>query len=262
MNGSNNKAVYIIIAIAAVICIFFLLTSMTIRPNQMAPNAPAAKEEDTEVPESAPDAAAEQPDADSDTAVALPDAPEDANEDIPATPPEGMAGALAIRGTAQEITAENQILVKSDAEGSAYPEVMLQLTDETLILDVTDFSEKAKDDIQTGDFLCAWFSPVMTRSLPPISNAAVILTGVTEDAAAPNYAVVTEVNETEEGTTELVTDMELNLYVSGDTPVLALDGSSLTIADLKPGTRVLAWYDMMTMSIPAMAHPEEIRVLP
>lgn len=66
---------------------------------------------------------------------------------------------LSIKGTVKEIV-DNMVVVESDDKDSSYPEVALRVTENT----------KA-DEVKAGDMVEAEFSPIMTRSLPPQSEA-------------------------------------------------------------------------------------------
>ena len=76
-------------------------------------------------------------------------------------------------------------------------------------------------------------------------------------------ATITEITSMNDGTPAYVTDRDIIYFIGENTVIKTLDGKKeLTAADLTPGTKVLAWYQIMTMSIPAQTTPDEIRVLP
>ena len=106
--------------------------------------------------------------------------------------------SLRVTGTIAEIS-DDQILLKNEEEGAAYPEILLNLTEDTLILSAADCSEKALSDFAVGDTVYADVSPVMTRSLPPMTNAFTLFCEIPEDTAVPAYGTITDVSADEDG---------------------------------------------------------------
>ena len=183
--------------------------------------------------------------------------PEDSTAAVENTAP----SSIRVYGTVTQIE-NGQILLENDEEGAAYPQVLLNLTEDTLILSGEDCSQKALSDIAVGDTLYADISPAMTRSLPPMANAFTVFCEIPEDSAVPTYAQITDISTDDDGTLRITTDQELILIPGEDTSVLSLDGGeTLAASDLAVGDTILAKYQIMTMSIPAQTSPEEIRLV-
>ncbi|HIV93428.1 MAG TPA: hypothetical protein H9744_17400 [Candidatus Eisenbergiella stercoravium] len=177
-----------------------------------------------------------------------------------AAAPENISSSIRVNGTVTQIE-DGQILLENNEEGAAYPQVLLNITEDTLILSASDYSQKALSDITVGDTLYADISPAMTRSIPPMSNAIIVFCDVTDDTVIPTCAQITDIQTAEDGQVTIITDQNLNLLPNENTRVLSLDGSSeLSISDLAIGDTILARFQIMTASIPAQANPEEIRV--
>ena len=179
---------------------------------------------------------------------------------------ENTTSSIRVFGAANEISIggikNGQILLENDEEGAAYPQVLLNITEDTLILSAEDYSQKTLSDIAVGDTLYADISPAMTRSIPPMSNAVVVFCEVAEDSVIPTYAQITDIQTADDGQVTIVTDQSLNLLPNENTRVLSLDGSSeLSVSDLAIGDTILARFQIMTASIPAQTNPEEIRVV-
>ena len=178
-----------------------------------------------------------------------------------AAPETALPSSIRVFGTVTQIE-DGQILLENEAEGAAYPQILLNLSEDTLILSGTDCSQKALSDIAEGDTLYADISQAMTRSLPPMANAYVVFCDVPEDSAVPTYAQITDITAGEDGYLRITTDQELILISGEDTAVLSLDGSNtLSLSDLAVGDTILAKYQIVTMSIPAQTNPEEIRLV-
>ena len=174
---------------------------------------------------------------------------------------ENAASSIRVNGTVTQIE-DGQILLENNEEGAAYPQVLLNITEDTLILSAEDYSQKTLSDIAVGDTLYADISPAMTRSIPPMSNAVVVFCEVAEDSVIPTCAQITDIQTAEDGQVTIVTDQSLNLLPNENTRVLSLDGSSeLSVSDLAIGDTILARFQIMTASIPAQTNPEEIRVV-
>ena len=179
---------------------------------------------------------------------------------------ENTTSSIRVFGAANEISIggikNGQILLENDEEGAAYPQVLLNITEDTLILSAEDYSQKTLSDIAVGDTLYADISPAMTRSIPPMSNAVVVFCEVAEDSVIPTCAQITDIQTADDGQVTIVTDQSLNLLPNESTRVLSLDGSSeLSVSDLAIGDTILARFQIMTASIPAQTNPEEIRVV-
>lgn len=179
-----------------------------------------------------------------------------------ALPEATMPSSIQVYGTVTEING-NQVMLENDNQDDPYSRIVLNINEDTLILTATDCIPKKLKDLKVGETLYAYVSPMMTRSLPPISNAELVICQVPEDMAAPTYATITEITAMNDGIPAFVTDRDIIYFIGEDTVIKTLDGKKeLTAADLTPGTKVLAWYQIMTMSIPAQTTPDEIRVLP
>ena len=179
---------------------------------------------------------------------------------------ENTTSSIRVFGAANEISIggikNGQILLENDEEGAAYPQVLLNITEDTLILSAEDYSQKTLSDIAVGDTLYADISPAMTRSIPPMSNAVVVFCEVAEDSVIPTYAQITDIQTADDGQVTIVTNQSLNLLPNENTKVLSLDGSlELSVSDLAIGDTILARFQIMTASIPAQTNPEEIRVV-
>lgn len=164
-------------------------------------------------------------------------------------------------GQVVELGAESLTLENSQ-EDSSYQKLVINVNEDTLILDAVTGQSRTFSDIQQGETLYAWVGPAMTKSLPPITTARLLLCGLPADAAAPTYAEVQSVIQTEEGVDVCVTD-QVVLHLSGETELLAAPGSeTVSLADIVPGTRLLSWYETVALSFPAQAVPTRVMIFP
>lgn len=166
-------------------------------------------------------------------------------------------------GAAVEL-GDMSLTLENSNESDPYQKVVVNVEEDTLILDAVTGEAKTFDDLRTGETVYAWVGPDMTKSLPPISTSRVILCGLPADYAAPTYAEVESVTETESGA-DVCLNNDVVLHLNADTGYLAAPGwekETVSAADIVPGTRVLAWYSVVTLSLPAQASPEKVMVFP
>ena len=229
--------------------------------NDPASQARMADSQNGQTPEAAAYGLPEDASGDSAAPASMDDASEaDPSMEGPAAE-QTAPSSLRVTGTIAEIS-DDQILLKNEEEGAAYPEILLNLTEDTLILSAADCSEKALSDFAVGDTVYADVSPVMTRSLPPMTNAFTLFCEIPEDTAVPAYGTITDVSADEDGNLRVSTDQDLILNLTPDAPVLSLDGTeTLSAAGLMAGDTILVRYSIMTMSIPAQTTPDEIRLV-
>ena len=166
-------------------------------------------------------------------------------------------------GAAVEL-GDMSLTLENSNESDPYQKVVVNVEEDTLILDAVTGEAKTFDDLRTGETVYAWVGPDMTKSLPPISTGRVILCGLPADYAAPTYAEVESVTETESGA-DVCLNNDVVLHLNADTAYLAAPGwekETVSAADIVPGTRVLAWYSVVTLSLPAQASPSKVMVFP
>lgn len=153
----------------------------------------------------------------------------------------------------------SSILVKTTDE----QDIQLNLSADTMIVNNETGAAAALSDIKEGDKIYAYYSKVMTRSLPPQSACELILVGVGENTPASLHEVGT-VSTNEEGMTEVLTaDGSMIIRMDDKTTYAPYKTKNIvTKADLTEGTRFLAWYDIVAMSYPGQAYTQKVVVLP
>lgn len=170
---------------------------------------------------------------------------------------------------------ENQIFLKNSNEAATYSEIILNITDTTRILDAVTLEEKTLADINEKEIIYAYTSPVMTRSLPPISNAEYILINIPADFGIPSYENIQEnlnVGKAN-GTIEVLNDErvyitskdsndigDIILNVSSKTKIYDVQNKNLiSINDIKNNEKVYAYTaNFMTLSLPPISNAEII----
>lgn len=167
-----------------------------------------------------------------------------------------MATVSAIQKAEDKIAS---LLIKTEAG----QEIQLNLAETTLAVNNETGERVALTDIKEGDKVFAYYSQVMTRSLPPQSACELILTNVGDKSPASLHEVGT-VTKRDDGKTEILTaDGSMIVRVDDKTAFAPLvTKNKVTVDDLTAGTRFLAWYDVVALSYPGQAYTEKVVILP
>lgn len=109
--------------------------------------------------------------------------------------------------------------------------------------------------LKVGQQVTAYYSANMTRSLPPQSHAMAIVIGAPAEGTAAYYEVVQAA---------LSADGSYVTLLNANNDLIAtVDATACNdFAKIKRGDKLLVWYDMMTMSLPAQTNAGRVVVLP
>ncbi|MFW5436677.1 hypothetical protein [Paenibacillus apiarius] len=181
-----------------------------------------------------------------------------------------------------QVTAEKFVVERPDAEeefkttgiiteagkdritiSGEYP-IILNLTGDTKI---TDESGKVltKDALNQNVRVEVEYSPVMTRSLPPISHAVSI---VVKEETVRAEGTIGKVNQ-HDGKTSVAVDVKADggqvsgivLNTDENTVIVNQSGEKLDAKDLKAGQKIIGYHaQIMTMSLPPQSYAYQIVV--
>jgi len=169
---------------------------------------------------------------------------------------------VAIIGTITEVNVkEKQVTVeKSDGEGL----IVLNTDKNTAIVDNATRKPVKVKDLKVGTAVYAWHSNAVTRSLPPQSYAYVLTVNVKEGAAPGQFFEVEQIMKNKDGSFTLLNErQDLYMTIPGKMSIKRFGAnSSYNVSAIKPGTRLIAWYDTMTLSYPAQTYTETLVLLP
>ena len=171
-------------------------------------------------------------------------------------------GPVLVWGTVQEI-GEGQVRLKNSNDRDPYREIVLTIGTETAILDAVIGAPRTFADLQENETLYAYVGPAMTMSLPPVASAQVVLCGIPAGFGAPTYAEVQAVRGREDGGVDACVTGGVILHLSADTELTAYRTKNIVgLDEIKPGARLLSWYDIVPLSLPAQATPSKVLVFP
>lgn len=183
-----------------------------------------------------------------------------ANEDVMLISEETAAPEALYLSTYGEITevAEDYVVVKTiDGE-----EIQFNTSELTQVIDANTAMPLDLTARET-DMVMVTYSNAMTMSIPPQAYAFAIVGNIKSEMGNPIFTIVEEVKTSESGIVIVTEGGSKEITVPSNAEVSPyLTRNIVTLADIKAGSNVLLWYDMMTMSIPAYATSEKVVVLP
>lgn len=158
------------------------------------------------------------------------------------------------KAVVKEVFEKDSLLVTIDDM-----ELVLNVSDETMVLDSKTGLMGYLKDLNVGDLVYAYYSPAMTRSLPPQSFASVIITGIEEDKAHARLFTVKEVmSSKDEGVTLLNEEGDLVARISKDTPFSPFRTKQIVkLQDIKVGTQLFLWYELVALSYPGQTNADK-----
>lgn len=170
---------------------------------------------------------------------------------------------VKIEGTImKDRTNDKQVYVNVKSDNETSNDVILNITKDTKVVNINGGEAK----LTPGTKIVAYHSPIMTMSLPGITNAELIIVKDAQQETLPGTdGIVTDVNGdrvTVVGNPlEQGGQQQIILTVDKDTVIVNEKGETLSKDAIKPNVSVEATYGpIMTMSFPAMSHANKIVV--
>ena len=165
-------------------------------------------------------------------------------------------------GQVEEVS-EDQIHITNSSDTNN--DIILNVSDSTIIMDAVSGEVVDIEEVDENETIYGYVSPVMTRSLPPMTNAFVIFVNLPEDARAPKYVRVGEMLEAEDGTVRfldsngsLIATLDENTEFSGPANVNMLADLDM----IEEGRELVLWYDVELLSYPGQAYIPRAVLLP
>lgn len=152
-------------------------------------------------------------------------------------------------------TGDDYIVAKTD-DGQ---EIQLNISDETVLIDSELAAPFNLSDLKAGDRIYVEYSSIMTRSLPPQTSAAMIAVNV-EKGGGVSLINVNKVETDNDGNlTVYDNEKDIVLTVGKDASVKPyMTKNIVKLQDITVGSKILAWYDIVTLSIPAQAYTDKV----
>ncbi|MBS6956236.1 MAG: hypothetical protein KH230_23750 [Enterocloster asparagiformis] len=165
-------------------------------------------------------------------------------ESMEETQPEALQ-PVRIYGTVSRD--ESGRLTIDNQSGQSYSgEIVLNVSDQdTLILDAVDGLPVSAEDIKDGDMIYVYIGQAMTMSLPPQTNAQLIICNIPADFKVPDYVTVDSVvTDAASSKSVLTTTDGATFEIPSDCTILPyLTKNIVTLDDLAQGRTCLIWSD-------------------
>ena len=156
---------------------------------------------------------------------------------------------------------EHGQLIIDNQESTGYTgEIILNISSETTkILDAVTGSPVTVDDIRDGETIYAYISPVMTMSIPPMTNASLILCNIPADFRVLAYQQSDALTVNEDGVSGSVKTTDDTTYtIPADCEIFPyLTRNIVRIQDLTEGRTFLVWADDQNRASRIMVFPKE-----
>lgn len=154
---------------------------------------------------------------------------------------------------------DNQTLSIDNQSGGSYAgEIIINISDQTRILDAVSGLPVAYDDLRNGETAYIYIGPAMTMSLPPMTNASMILCNIPADYKVPEYLTVESMAIASDGVSGTLTTAGGSKYtIPADAQFLPyLTRNIVRIQDLTPGATCLIWSDAQNRATKVVIFPE------
>ena len=129
------------------------------------------------------------------------------------------------------------------------------VTDKTLLIDGKDGDLKGDRALKKGRKVTAYYSSKMTRSYPPQAEGFAIVFGKNNEKQG-KYMHVEKVTPSENGESVRLLNSNRDIIVTVSKDVYE------DYQNIKEGDRIMAWYSIMTMSLPGQTNATKVIVLP
>lgn len=162
----------------------------------------------------------------------------------------------------REVVIDSGVVVGISAEANGSLE-HFNIFEDTLVIDNEKAIAGDLSSLKPGETIWVYASTMKTRSLPPQSRAFAVLTNMSSKAPA-KYLTVMSLDKDADGTVSILdTNNEYIARITKDTIILPYKTKQIVRAeDIKIGSRILVWSEIMTMSIPAQMTADQVMLLP
>ena len=155
-------------------------------------------------------------------------------------------------------TEDGRLSIDNQSGVSSSGEIILNVADETYILDAVSGLPIKLEDIKDGDTIYAYIGPAMTMSLPPMTNATVIFANIPADAKVPDYVEVKSMITDASTSKSVLTAIDGTEYTLADDCNIFpyLTRNIVTLDDLTQGRKCVVWADDENSAVKIMVFAE------
>ena len=153
-----------------------------------------------------------------------------------------------------EAVGTNRIQIINSTE--AGNDCILNIGEDTVIIDALTGDPVELTSLKRLDRIAAYVSPIMTKSLPPITNASVVFVNVDKDYRVPRYIKAGEIIETEDEFVRVLSADQtlIATFMKEDTELFAYKTKNiLGLDDIHQNDEFIVWYEVEMLSMPGQA---------
>ena len=172
-----------------------------------------------------------------------------------------------VYGQVANISEEGQILIKNST--NVNNEILLNVSEETVIVDAVTGTPASVKDITLNEGIYTYIGQVMTLSLPPMTNAKVIIVNVPQDTKAPTYIKVEAIKKNNDGSTTVISEgRTYEATLNNNTKIFPYRTKNIVrIDDIQVGSNLLLWEDvnpdkMQTLELPQKMEVSKCMIMP
>ena len=142
-------------------------------------------------------------------------------------------------------------------------ESIMNISEQTVWIDSGNYSASDPSDLETGEWVYVYHSPVSTRSLPPQSAAYAVVRSIPQDAGAAQYQEVEAVTWNEDGGLTITTDNGgLLISLDENAEIHTYSGGEASLEDIRVGSHVMSWHQIVLTSYPGQTGTRHLMLLP
>ncbi len=141
-------------------------------------------------------------------------------------------------------------------------ESIMNISEQTVWIDSGNYSASDPSDLETGEWVYVYHSPVSTRSLPPQSAAYAVVRSIPQDVGAAQYQEVEAVTWNEDGGLTITTDNGgLLISLDENTQIHTYSGGEASLEDIRVGSHVMSWHQIVLTSYPGQTGTRHLMLL-
>ena len=244
---NNKKNLLRVMIIGSVVVIVIALLMVLTSPNPSSSTSTTGSETSTTTSNSTSDSSSASESSDETSSDAVESS---TSEDVML-----FNNSVLYYGEVTSINNEGNDLKSIVLNSEKYGEYIMNVSSDTVFIDESTKSKFDATDLEVGDTMYIYHSMISTRSLPPQSEAYIVLINTPADAGC---AVYRKVNSVIDGNEIVVDDLNSSILVSDDTKFVDVDGNETD--SVKGGNTVLIWGVDMTGNIDNTA--DTVMILP
>lgn len=135
-------------------------------------------------------------------------------------------------------------------------EIACNTSEDTIFVNAVTGRKASLSDVRVGTYVAATVSPAMTRSVPPQSACYALIVDVpTSGVGSASYIQASSVSREADGALQITNQNDDTIVtIPADIPIEQLGTDGTVERDLiVEGSRLIVWYDAVTLSMPAKA---------